>query len=72
MGECLGRWATMSFSDMRNFSKIDFFDSLTVELSSNFDIWFIHSILWFDRLDSRLNVCSLRNVSHITVVILVL
>ena len=29
------------FSDMRNFSKIDFFDSLTVGLSSNFDIWFI-------------------------------
>jgi len=36
-----GRWVTMFFSDMRSFSKIDFPNSLTVGLSSNFDIWFI-------------------------------
>jgi len=30
LGECFGRWVTMSFFDMRSFSKIDFFDSLTV------------------------------------------
>ena len=37
----LGRWATVYFSDMCSFSKIDFPDSLTIWLSSNFDIWFI-------------------------------
>ena len=36
-----GRWATVYFFDMCSFSKIDFSDSLTVGLSSNFDIWFI-------------------------------
>jgi len=41
LGECLSRWATVYFSDMHSFSKIDFPDSLTVGLSSNFDIWFI-------------------------------
>jgi len=36
-----GRWAIVCFSDMRSFSKIEFSDSLTVGLGSNFDIWFI-------------------------------
>ena len=36
-----GRWATVYFSDMHSFSKIDFLDLLTVGLSSNLDIWFI-------------------------------
>jgi len=35
-----GRWATVYFSDMHGFSKIDFPDLLTVRLSSNLDIWF--------------------------------
>jgi len=35
------RWATVYFSNRRNFSEIDFPESLTVGLSSNFDIWFI-------------------------------
>jgi len=41
-------WATMYFSDMRSFSKIDFPDSLTVGLSSNLDIWFItcYFVVW--------------------------
>jgi len=40
-GRVIGRWATVSFSDMRSFGKIDFPDLLTVGLCSNFDIWFI-------------------------------
>jgi len=36
-----GRWATVYFSNMCNFSKINFPDSLTVGLSSNLDIWLI-------------------------------
>jgi len=59
----LGRWATVYFSDMCSFSKIDFPDSLIVRLSWNFDI------LTFDRLDRRLDVYSLRNVSRITAMI---
>jgi len=48
LGEWLGRWATVYFSNMHRFSKIDFPDSLTIGLSSNLDIWFItcYFVVW--------------------------
>jgi len=41
LDKCLGHWVTMSFSNVRSFSKIDFPNSFTVGLSLNLDIWFI-------------------------------